>query len=93
MGTLTSGRFDSLHSSMYRSYNRIPQSKSMHIMPRGHMETDPSTFSYFITLSLEYPKVPRLIWILAQWQGIYLAFSFLEAIRYPKYMNIALTMV
>ena len=62
-------------------------------MPRGHMETDPSTFSYFIILSLEYPKVPRLIWILAQWQGIYLAISFLEAIRYPKYINIAHTMV
>ena len=62
-------------------------------MPRGHMETDPSTFSYFITLSLEYPKVLRLILILAQWQGIYLAFSFLEAIQYPKYINIAHTMV
>ena len=41
---------------MYRSYSRIPQSKSMHIMPSGHIVTDPSTFSYFITLSLEYPK-------------------------------------
>ena len=25
----------------------------MHIMPWGHIETDPSTFSYFVTLSLE----------------------------------------
>ena len=41
-----------------RSYNCIPQSKSMHIMPRGHIETDPSTSSYFVTLSLEYPKGP-----------------------------------
>ena len=65
----------------------------MHIMPRGHVETDPSTFSYFISLSLEYLKVPHFIWILAQWQSIYLAFSFLEAIRYPKYINIAHTMV
>ena len=48
---------------MYRSYNRIPQSKSMHIMHRGHIVTDPSTFSYFVTLSLEYPKAPRLIWV------------------------------
>ena len=53
-------------SSMYRSNSRIPQSKSMHIMPSGHSVTDPSTFSYFITLSLEYPKAPRLIWILVQ---------------------------
>ena len=43
---------------MYRSYNRIPQSKSMHIRPRGHIETDPSVSSYFVTLSLEYPKAP-----------------------------------
>ena len=93
MSTLTSGGVDSLPSSMYRLYNRIPQSKLMHIMPRGHMETDPSIFSYFITLCLEYAKVPRLIWILAQWQGIIVTFSFLEAIRYPKYINIAHTMV
>ena len=31
--------------------NRIPQSKSMHIMPRRHIVTDPSTFSCFITLA------------------------------------------
>ena len=31
--------------------NRIPQSKSMHIMPRRHIVTDPSSFSYFITLA------------------------------------------
>ena len=37
-----------------KSFNRIPQSKTMHIMPRGHIETDPSTSSYFVTLSLEY---------------------------------------
>ena len=44
--------------SMYRSYSLIPKSKSMHIMPRRHIETDPSTSSYFVTLSLEYPKAP-----------------------------------
>ena len=35
MNTLNSGRVNPLPSSMYRSYNHIPQSKSMHIMPRG----------------------------------------------------------
>ena len=39
-----------------RSFNRISQSKSMHIMPRGHIETDPSTSRYFVTFSLEYPN-------------------------------------
>ena len=67
MNTLNSGRINPLPSSMYRSYNRIPQSKSMHIMPRGHIETDPSTSSYLVTLSIEYPKALFLIWILAQW--------------------------
>ena len=42
-----------------RSFNRIPQSKSMHIMPRGHIETDPSTSRYFVTFSLECPKYGR----------------------------------
>ena len=28
----------------------------MHIMPRGHIDTDPSTSSYFVTLSLEYQE-------------------------------------
>ena len=41
--------------------------KSMHIMPRGHIETDPSTPRYFVTFSLEYPKDPCLIGILTQW--------------------------
>ena len=45
MNTLNSDRVNPLPSSMYRSYNRIPQSKSMHIMPMGHIETDPSTSS------------------------------------------------
>ena len=31
----------------------------MHIMPRGHIETDPSKSRYFVTLSLEYPKAPE----------------------------------
>ena len=39
-------------------FNRFPQSKSMHIMPRGPIETDPSTSRYFLTFSLEYPKGP-----------------------------------
>ena len=63
MTTLNSGRINLFPSSMYRSYNRIPQSKSMHIMPRGHIVTDQSTFSYFVTLILGYPKAPRLIWV------------------------------
>ena len=67
MNTLNSGRVKSLPSSMNRSYNRIPQFKSMHIMPRWHIETDPSTSSYFVTLSLEYPKALCLIGILARW--------------------------
>ena len=52
--TLNSGGVNHLPSSMYRSYTRIPQSKSMHIMPRRHIQADPSTSSYFVTLSLEY---------------------------------------
>ena len=35
--------------------------------PTEHIGTDPSTSSYFVTLSLEYPKGPCLIEILAQW--------------------------
>ena len=50
-----------------RLFNRNPQSKSMHIMPRGHIETDPTTSRYFVTFSLEYPKGQYLIGILAQW--------------------------
>ena len=46
MNTLNSGRVNPLPSSTYRSYNGIPQSKSMHIMPRGHIGTDLSTSSY-----------------------------------------------
>ena len=58
MNTLNSGRVNHLPSNMYRSYSRISQSESMYIMPRGHIETDPSTSRYFVTLSLEYPKAP-----------------------------------
>ena len=36
---------------LINTLNRIPQSKPMRIMPRGHIVTDPSTFSYFITLA------------------------------------------
>ena len=50
MNTLNSGKVNPLPSSMYRSYDRIPQSKSMHIMPRGHIKTDPSASSYFVTI-------------------------------------------
>ena len=70
MSTLNSGRANPFPTSMYRSYNRTPQSKSMHITPRDILKlsaTDPSTSSYFVTLSLEYPKASCLIWILAQW--------------------------
>ena len=31
----------------------------MHLMPRGHIATDPSSSSYFVKLSLEYPKGPK----------------------------------
>ena len=31
---------------MYRSYSRIPQSKSMHIMHKGHIGPDPYTPNY-----------------------------------------------
>ena len=88
MNTLNSGRINPFPSSMYRSYNRIPQSKSMHIMPRGHIVTDPSTFSYFVTLILGYPKAPRLNWVRSL-IGLFV----LEAIRYPKCINIAHAMV
>ena len=50
-----------------RSFNRVPQSKSMHIVPRGHIETDQSTSSYFVKVSIEYPNGPCLIGIIAQW--------------------------
>ena len=53
MITLNSGRVDPLPSSVYRSYKRIPQSKSMHILPRGILK-----LTYLVTLSLEYPKAP-----------------------------------
>ena len=33
----------------------------MHIMPRGHIETDPSTSKYFVTFSLEYPNGIRAV--------------------------------
>ena len=55
------------HAVSIKSFNRIPQSKTMHIIPRGHTETDPSISKYYVTLSLEYPKGPCLIGILAQW--------------------------
>ena len=65
MNTLNNGRVNPSPAVCIKSFNRIPQSKTMHIMPRGHIETDPSTVSYFVTL--EYPKGPGLIGILAQW--------------------------
>ena len=37
---------------MYRPYNSIPQSKSMHIMLSGHIVTDQSTSGYFVTLNI-----------------------------------------
>ena len=81
----------------------------MHIVPRGHIKTDQSISSYFVTLSLEYPKAPCLIsmfnlsgkvpnspfrfrmqvGIMLSCKVSSLAFSFLEVIRYPKYINIA----
>ena len=56
MNTLNYGRVNPSPAVCSRSFNRIPQSKSMHIMPRGHIETDPPTCSYFVALSLEYSK-------------------------------------
>ena len=67
INTLNNGNVTPSPAVCIKSFNRIPQSKTMHIMPRGHIETDPSTSSYFVTLSLEYPKGPCLIGILAQW--------------------------
>ena len=58
MKTLNNCTVNPLPSSMNKFIQRIPQSKSMHIMPRGHIETDPSTSRYFVTFSLEYPKGP-----------------------------------
>ena len=55
MNTLNNGRVNPSPAVCIKSFNRIPQSKTLHIMPRGHIETDPSTSSYFVTLSLEYP--------------------------------------
>ena len=82
-----------LELTPYRSYNCIPQSKSMHIMPRRHIETDRSTSSYLFTLSLEYPKAPCLIWILVSVVRSLIGLSFLKAIQYLKYINIAHAMV
>ena len=70
MNTLNNGRVNPSAAVCIRSFNRSPQSKSMHIMSRGHIETDPSTSSYVVTLSLEYPQGPCLSWILAQWSGL-----------------------
>ena len=58
MNTLINCRVTPSPAVCIRSFNRIPQSKPMHIMTRGHIETDPSTSRYFVTLSLEYPKGP-----------------------------------
>ena len=65
MNTLNNCRVNPSLAVCIRSFNYIPHSKSMRIMPRGHIETDPSTSSYFVTLSLEYPKGPCVIGILA----------------------------
>ena len=56
MNTLNNCRVNPLP----RSFNRIPQSKSMHIMPRGYIETDPSTSRYFVTFRIsEGPMFDR----------------------------------
>ena len=47
MNTLSSGIDYPLPAVCIRSFDRIPQSQSMHIMPRGNIETNPSTTSYF----------------------------------------------
>ena len=91
MNTLSSGRINPLPSSMYRSYNRIPQSKGMHIMPRGHIVTDPSTFSYFVTLSLERSTFDLDSSSVVR--SLICLFLFLKAILYPKCINIAHAMV
>ena len=54
INTLNNCRVNPSPAVYIRSFNRIPQSNSMHIMPRGHIETDPSTSRYFVTFSLEY---------------------------------------
>ena len=42
-----------------KSFNRIPQSKTMHIMPRGHIETDPSTICEGSMFYLDSSSVVR----------------------------------
>ena len=51
MNTLNSGRFNSIPSSMYKSYSRISQSKSMHISP-VHKGGDPSEISNYRPISI-----------------------------------------
>ena len=55
MTTLNNDRVNPSPAVCIRSFNCIPPSKAMHIMPRRHIETDPSTCSYFVTLSIESP--------------------------------------
>ena len=66
MNTLISDRVNSLPCSMCRSSIKA-NPHFVHYVPRGHIETDPTTSGYFVTLSLEYPKAPFLIWILGHW--------------------------
>ena len=53
--------------SQIEKKSKVAVLQLMHIMPRGHIETDPFTSKYLVTFSLEYPKGPCLIGILAQW--------------------------
>ena len=59
MNTLNSGRVHHLPSSTYRSYSRIPWSKSMHIMPKGGggiLKLTHLHLVILVTLCLKYPK-------------------------------------
>ena len=65
----------------------------MHIMPGGHIETDPSTSRYFVTFSLGYPKGPCLIRDSRSVVRSLIGLFALEAIQYPKYINIVHAMI
>ena len=66
VNTLNSGRVNPVPSSMYKVIQPFSSIEGNAHNAEGHIETDLSTFSYFGTFSLEYPKSPCLIDILAQ---------------------------
>ena len=61
----------------------------MHLMPRGHIETNQSTSSCFVTLRLEFSEGSMFDWDSSSVVRSLIDILLLEAIRYPKYTNIA----